>query len=336
MEQLRIGVLSAAKIVPSALLSPAKQTPEVIVSGIAARDPQRAQTFARKHHIPRVFASYDELIADPDLDAVYIPLPNGLHAAWTIKALEAGKHVLCEKPFASNAEEAQQMADAAERSGRVLMEAFHYRYHPLAARMREIVTSGELGAIQHIETWIAFPLLAPGNIRYSYDLGGGATMDAGCYAIHMLRFLADDEPETVSAQARLISPQVDRWMRAEFRFADGRTGRITASMLSTSPFLRIAARVQGDQGEMNVLNPMAPQWYHHIKVRTKQGKRTERLTRTPTYLYQLRAFTSTVRDGTPPLTPPADAIANMSIIDSVYQQAGLALRGQKALASVPK
>ncbi len=150
MNQLRIGVLSAARIVPSALLSPAKQTPEVIVSGIAARNPQRAQAFARKHHIPRVFASYDELIADPDLDAVYIPLPNGLHAAWTIKALEAGKHVLCEKPFASNAEEAEQMAEAAERSGRVLMEAFHYRYHPLAARMKEIVTSGELGTIRHI------------------------------------------------------------------------------------------------------------------------------------------------------------------------------------------
>lgn len=336
MDQLRIGVLSAARIVPSALLSPAKQTPEVIVSGIAARDPQRAQAFARKHHIPRVFASYDELIADPHLDAVYIPLPNGLHAAWTIKALEAGKHVLCEKPFASNAEEAEQMAEAAERSGRVLMEAFHYRYHPLAARVREIVTSGELGAIQHIETWIAFPLLAPGNIRYSYDLGGGATMDAGCYAIHMLRFLAGAEPEVLSAQARLISPQVDRWMRAEFRFADGRTGRITASMLSTNPFLRIAARVQGDQGEMNVLNPMSPQFYHHLKVRAKQGKRTERFTRTPTYLYQLRAFASAVQDGTVPLTPPADAIANMRVIDAVYHKAGLALRGQKAPASVPQ
>ena len=336
MDQLRIGVLSAARIVPSALLSPAKQTPEVIVSGIAARDPQRAQAFARKHHIPRVFASYDELIADPDLDAVYIPLPNGLHAAWTIKALEAGKHVLCEKPFASNAEEARLMADAAERSGRVLMEAFHYRYHPLAARMREIVTSGELGTIQHIETWIAFPLLAPGNIRYSYALGGGATMDAGCYAIHMLRFLAGDEPEVVSAQARLISPQVDRWMRAEFRFADGRAGRITASMLSANPFLRIALRVQGDQGEMKVFNPMAPQVYHHLKVRAKQGKRTERLPRIPTYLYQLRSFAGAVRDGIPPLTPPADAIANMRVIDAVYQKAGLALRGQAALARVPQ
>ncbi len=161
-------------------------------------------------------------------------------------------------------------------------------------------------------------------------------MDAGCYAIHMLRFLAGDEPEVISARARLISPQVDRWMRAEFRFADGRAGRITASMLSSNPFLRIALRVQGDQGEMNVLNPMSPQFYHHLKVRTKQGKRTERLTRTPTYLYQLRAFASAVQNGAAPLTPPADAIANMRVIDAVYHKAGLALRGQKALAAVPQ
>ncbi len=336
MSQVRIGVLGAARIVPSALLAPAKNTPQVEVTAIAARNPQRAQAFARKHAIPRVLSSYEEVIADPEIDAIYIPLPNGLHAPWAIKALEAGKHVLCEKPFASNAEEAQAMADAAERSGRILMEAFHYRYHPLAARMKAIVASGELGKIQHIETWICFPLPAPGNIRYNYDLGGGATMDAGCYAIHMLRFLAGDEPEVVSAQARLISPQVDRWMRAEVRFADGRTGRITASMLSTNPFLHIAARVQGDQGDMSVLNPMMPHYYHHIKVRTARGKRTERSTRTPTYLYQLRAFASAVLEGAPILTPPADAIANMRVIDDVYTKAGLALRGKEALAPVPQ
>jgi len=333
MERVRIGVLGAARIVSSALLAPARKTPQVQVSAIAARDQQRAQAFARKHAIPRVVSGYEQAIADPEIDAVYIPLPNGLHARWAIKALEAGKHVLCEKPFASNAQEAQAMAEAAERSRRVLMEAFHYRYHPMAARMREVVQSGMLGKIGRIETWMCFPLPEPRNIRYQYDLGGGATMDAGCYAINMLRLLAGDEPEVVSARARLFSPQVDRWMQAEFRFADGRTGQMTASMLSR-PLFRIAARVQGDQGEMYAFNPVLPQLFHRLKIRTAQGTRIEHFTKEPTYLFQLRAFASAVLEGTPSLTTPADAVANMRVIDAVYEKAGLALRGKEALVSV--
>ena len=142
MEPVRIGILGAARIVPSSLIKPARQVAEVTVAGLAARDTARAQVFARTHHIPRVFASYDALLADQTINAVYIPLPNSLHKPWTIRALEAGKHVLCEKPFASNAAEAEQMAEAARHHQRVLMEAFHYRYHPLAARMKEIVASG--------------------------------------------------------------------------------------------------------------------------------------------------------------------------------------------------
>ncbi|HEY7358779.1 MAG TPA: Gfo/Idh/MocA family oxidoreductase, partial [Ktedonobacterales bacterium] len=202
-DQVRIGVLGAARIAPSAIVKPARKLPQVTLSAIAARNPQRASAFASKHHIPRVLASYDELIADPDLDAVYIPLPNGLHYAWTLKALAAGKHVLCEKPFAANAAEAEQMVAAAEGSGRVLMEAFHYRYHPLGQRMKEVVTSGQLGKIQHIETWMCFPLPLFNDIRYRYDLAGGALMDAGCYAVNMLRWLAGTEPEVTSAEARL-------------------------------------------------------------------------------------------------------------------------------------
>jgi predicted dehydrogenase len=127
----------------SSLIKPAQQVAEVTVAGIAARDAARAQAFAHKHHIPNVFASYDALLADPTINAVYIPLPNGLHAPWTVRALKAGKHVLCEKPFASNTAEAEQMAEAAYQSKLVLMEAFHYQYHPLAARMKEIISHGD-------------------------------------------------------------------------------------------------------------------------------------------------------------------------------------------------
>jgi len=158
---IRIGVLGAAAIVPSALTDPAKSVPEVQVTAIAARDPQRAERFARRHRIPRVHQTYNDLLSDPEIDAVYNPLPNGLHAEWTIRALRAGKHVLCEKPFASNAKEAMEMAAAAQETGRALGEAFAYRYHPLATRMKEVVSNGELGRIQDIEARFCFLLPAP-------------------------------------------------------------------------------------------------------------------------------------------------------------------------------
>ena len=182
---------------------------------VAARDRSRAEAFASKHGIPKVCDSYAALIADPDVDAIYNPLPNGLHAEWTIAALEAGKHVLCEKPFTANAKEAEAVAAVATRTGLVVMEAFHYRYHPLARRMREIVESGELGTIRRVETALCFPLPKFSDIRYQYDLAGGATMDVGTYTVHMARLLGCEEPEVVSATAKLRTPDVDRAMRAE-------------------------------------------------------------------------------------------------------------------------
>src|SRR2546427_7948192 len=142
MARLRLGTLGAARIAPAALIRPARRVDEAEVVAVAARDPQRAARFASKHGVARVHESYDALLDDPEVDAVYNPLPNGLHARWTIAALEAGKHVLCEKPFTANAAEAETVASVAARTGRVLMEAFHYRYHPLAERMRAIVESG--------------------------------------------------------------------------------------------------------------------------------------------------------------------------------------------------
>jgi predicted dehydrogenase len=322
-----MGVLGAARIVPTALLRPAQSVPEVAVTAIAARDPRRARVFATRHGIPRALESYDELIDDPDIDAVYNPLPNGLHCEWTLRALAAGKHVLCEKPLASNAEEAEAMAEAAERAGRVLMEAFHWRYHPLAARMIAIVTDGTLGRVQRIETNMCVPLMLPGNIRYDYRLGGGATMDTGCYAVHMLRHLAGAEPEVTRAEARLSSPKVDRCMTADVTFADGRTGRMRCSMFSWTLF-DISARVVGDRGEMRVFNPVAPQFYHRLTVRTAGGKRVERVPRSSTYEHQLRAFADCVNSGTPVLTSARDGVANMRVIDAIYERAGLPRRGQ--------
>src|SRR4029079_829423 len=188
---------------------------EATIGAVAARDRSRAAAFAAKHGIAKVCDSYAALIADPAIDAIYNPLPNGLHAEWTIAALQAGKHVLCEKPFTANAKEAEDVAAVAARTGLVVMEAVHYRYHPLAHRMREIVDSGELGTTRHVEAALCFPLPKFSDIRYRYDLAGGATMDVGTYTVHMARLLGREEPEVVSAHPKLKSIDVDRAMRAE-------------------------------------------------------------------------------------------------------------------------
>ena len=322
---LRIGILGAAQIAPQALINPAKENSEVVVAAVAARDASRARAFAAKHDIGRVHDDYDKLIADPDLDAVYNPLPNGLHGRWTRAALAAGKHVLCEKPFTANAAEAREIAELAAQSDRVVMEAFHYRYHPLALRVEEIIASGELGKLERVEAAMCFPLPKFSDIRYNYSLAGGATMDAGCYAVHMARTFGGATPEVVSAQAKLRDPQVDRAMTAELRFADGHTGRVRCSMWS-SRLLQISAHVVGDRGELHVLNPVLPQLFHRLSVRSADGKRSERFGRRATYAYQLDAFAAAVLRGEPVKTTPEDAVENMTVTDAIYRAAGLPLR----------
>jgi predicted dehydrogenase len=326
VDRLRIGTLGAARITPGALLKPARQIPDVTVAAVAARDPERARRFAAKHRIRRVHDSYQALIDDPAVDAVYNPLPNSLHAPWTLRAIEAGKHVLCEKPFAANADEAAGVAAAARESGLVVMEAFHYRYHPLARRMRDVVQAGEIGPLRYLEASLCFPLPRFSDIRYSYDLAGGATMDAGCYAINWLRMLGPGEPEVLSARAKLHRPDVDRAMSASFRFAGGVLGRMTASLWS-GQVLRLDAKAVGDHGVMRVFNYVSPQFYNRLTVTADGYTRRERVSGEPSYTYQLRAFAAAVRHGDPVLTTPEDAVANMAVIDAVYRAAGLPRRG---------
>jgi predicted dehydrogenase len=324
--RVRIGILGAARIAPPAAIGPAGRVGEAEVVAVAARDPERALHFAKKHRIPNVAPSYQELIDHPEVDAVYIPLPNSLHAEWTLAALDKGKHVLCEKPFTSNAGEAEEVAEAASRSGLVVMEAFHYRYHPVTKRAVEIVRSGELGPLRRVETALCFPLPRFSDIRYQLDLAGGATMDAGCYTIHMARTLGGEEPEVVSAAAKLQSEQVDRAMTAELRFPSGHTGQITTSMWSSN-LLRMSYRVSGERGHLSVFNPMAPQFFHRMTCVVDGHRRREHFPRRHTYDYQLEAFCAAVLRGEPTLTPPEDAVANMRVVDAVYRAAGLRPRG---------
>ncbi len=327
MAPLRFAILGAAAIAPNALVKPAAADPTVEVLAVAARSRERAQAFADRHGIPRVHDTYDDVLADPEVDAVYNPLPNGLHGRWTVAALRAGKHVLCEKPFTANADEARAVAEVARASDRVVMEAFHWRYHPLAARVLEIVRSGEIGELRHVAASFCFPLPRKGDIRWSIPLAGGALMDAGCYPIHMVRTVAGTEPEVVSATSSEGWGGVDRATSAQLRFpalgaGSGPTGAITCSMWSH----RLAAiwlRAEGSEGTLKVRNPLMPHLLGRITVAAGGTTRRERKWPGTTYSYQLSAFAAAVREGAPFPTGVDDAVANMAVIDAIYRAAGV-------------
>ncbi|KAH7907630.1 hypothetical protein BJ138DRAFT_460302, partial [Hygrophoropsis aurantiaca] len=213
---LKFGILGAAAIAPAALITPAKSHADVVVFAVAARDIKRAEGYAKKYGIPKYYGGttgYQELLDDPEIDCIYNPLPNGLHYEWTMKALAAGKHVLLEKPSGDTAEETRRMFDLAESKGLVLLEAFHYRFHPAIQRAKAILDSGELGAIKSIYASLAFPrgiIGGDNDIRVKYDLGGGAMMDCGCYPLSCLRYLTSSSPSAVLSATAIRYPKDPR------------------------------------------------------------------------------------------------------------------------------
>ena len=266
---------------------------------------------------------------------MYNPLPNGLHGRWTLAALDAGKHVLCEKPFTANADEAEKVAAAAASSGLVVMEAFHYRYHPLIARVLEILRGGELGSLRRVDTRMCFPLPFPHDIRYQLDLAGGATMDAGCYAIHQARTLAGVEP-TVHRRAgqNAARPGSTAGCGRSCASRTSCTGSVE-SALDVFPADQPVGRVEGERGPLAdaadepdhtaVLPSPAPR----DPATGTERRRKEHVEGGPTYVYQLRAFAAAVREGAPFPTTPADAVANMKVIDAAYRTADLKPRGTR-------
>ena len=318
---LRIGILGAAAIGPNAVIDPARHTDGVEVTAVAARQLPAATKYAAKHAIGRVHESYDALLADPEVDAVYIPLPNGLHGRWTMRALDAGKHVLCEKPFTANAEEAAEVAERAQNSGLVVMEAFHWRYHPAALRMIEILRSGELGKLTHAEAAVCFPLLRRGDIRFRRDLAGGALMDAGCYAVNFVRAAIGEEPSVTSAACVMTRGDVDRLTTARLAFPGGATGAITTSLLSRH-LLALHLSVTGEKGSLYFRNPLMPKLFGRLTVTVDGKRRREDVPKSSTYAAQLAAFRDAVVDGAEFPTTAQDAVANMAVIDAIYRAAG--------------
>ncbi|WP_448639585.1 Gfo/Idh/MocA family protein [Geodermatophilus sp. URMC 63] len=331
---LRIGVLGAARIAERAIAVPARATGHRLVA-IAARDRGRAEAFARAHGVERVLPSYADVLADPEVEAVYDPLPNALHGPWNLAAIEAGKHVLSEKPFASDAAEAAEVRDAARRAGVTVVEGFHHLHHPVMRRMLELVDTGELGDLVSVEATIAMLPPDDGDPRWSLELAGGALMDLGCYGLHAARSLAPwtgGEPEVVAARAgeRAGAPGVDEWLDVDLSFPSGATATVRCSMVH--PERDFSLRIVGTRGEATAPAFVEPARDDRVLVRTPDGERTEHLGTRSSYTYQLEAFAAAVRGGPPVPTGPDDAVATMTLIDRCYRLAGLPTRPRTTAA----
>jgi len=315
MTKLRIGLLGAARIAPPAVIAPAAKRDDVTITAVAARDPARAAAFAEEHGIPNVAADYDALIHRDDVDIVYVALPVSTHAEWAIKALEAGKAVLCEKSFCSNADEARAMVAAAERAGRPLIEAYHYRLHNVMRRAVEIVASGELGTIRRIEAKFDVPIkYDPNEIRWLADQGGGALGDLGCYPLHAIRSLIGAEPEVVSAKINM-QHGVDAETAADLRFPGGIDGRISCSMLATAPSAPLF--VEGEKGRLDIINYIGPQMGCSFTVTVDGKTRSEPTDGPTTYEAQMEHVVEVMAGRVKPLLGGADAIGQMTAIDAI-------------------
>ncbi|MFE0628395.1 Gfo/Idh/MocA family protein [Streptomyces sp. NPDC058864] len=336
-EPLRIGVLGAARIAGAAIAAPARTTGHRLVA-VAARDRSRAADFAAEHGVERVLDTYADVIADPEVEAVYNPLANGLHGPWNLAAIAAGKHVLSEKPSASNLEEAIEVRDAAAKAGVVVMEAFHYLYHPVTRRLHELLESGELGELRHVETVVNIPAPADEDPRWSLPLAGGAVMDLGCYSLHAARSLAPwagGAPRLVAARGgeRAAAPGVDEWLDADLEYPGGATASARCHMDAEA--LEMSWRIVGSRGEATAPCFVLPHTDDRVVVRTPDGERVEELGKRTSYTYQMEAFAATLREGAPLPTDADDAVESMRMIDACYRAAGFEPRPRSAAVTPP-
>ncbi|MGB5265461.1 MAG: Gfo/Idh/MocA family oxidoreductase [Polyangiales bacterium] len=328
---VRLGILGAARIAPFAVLKHARHLDSIEVVAVAEEyHPQRhLQRYAKRHRIPLTYRSFHELLANPKIDAVYIPLPISMHADWCVKAIEAGKHVLCEKPFAANATEVERVLRAAEGTDLVVAEAMHFRYHPLVHRVRDVIRSGEIGEIEDIEaTFCAYWPFT--DFRFNYETGGGGTIDMGCYPIGFIRAVTEEEPLVLEAAAGLYGTLIDRWMRARMQLPSGGQVRLLVSMRSRHLF-SLSIKIRGPRGTIRIFNYVKPEVGHRLTIRSNAGVRRERVPGGSTYGTQLASFADAVRDGTQPVTTVADSLKNMRVIDAVYLASGLPVRGDQAV-----
>ncbi len=326
-EPLRIGVLGAARITGLSLAEPARTTGHRLVA-VAARSKGRAAAFAAEHGIERVLDSYEAVITDPEVEAVYNPLPNSLHGRWNTAAARAGKHLLAEKPASANATEMREVAEAVRDAGVVWLEGFHYPYHPLFLRVRELLEGGAVGDVRHVLARLSMPAPPDEDPRWSLELGGGATMDLGCYSISCLRLLGEylgGEPTLVTAEGveRPGRPGVDERLTLEVAYPSGATGSGGSDMAhDAGRDFRLV--VTGSAGE--IACPMFPVPHEDdtlVLRRPGHDDVIEHVGRRTSYTYQLEAFASAVREGAGIVTDVDFSVANMTMVDAAYELAGM-------------
>lgn len=316
---LKIGLLGASKIAPRAVIEPARARDDVEIVAVGARDPKRARAYADEHGVAHVSNSYAALVERDDIDLVYIALPPAAHLEWTRKSVEAGKAVLCEKPFAMDAGQARAMVAAAEVANRPLIEAYHYRFHNVIHRTEALLAEGAIGRITGAKAYFSVPIAkTPGELRWIRDQGGGSLMDLGCYPLHALRTLLKREPTVVSATGE-FEDGVDVSIDAKLDFA-GVAAEMSCSMRPD----RFGARLTltGERGQIQIVNFVGPQMGGRFTVTRDGGTEELNMAGPTTYAAQLEHIVRVMKGEIIPLTGGDDAIAQMTAIDAIYAAAG--------------
>jgi predicted dehydrogenase len=313
---MRLGLVSTANINQQILIG-AAESDEVEVTAVGSRDGARAQAYASEHGIPRAHASYEALLEDPEVDAVYISLPNGMHHEWTLKSIEAGKHVLVEKPYSRRAAEVEEAWDAAERAGLVVMEAFMYRHHPQIAKAKELVDGGAIGRLRLVRTWFSFLLRDETNVRMLPDLDGGALMDVGCYTVSGAR-LFGGEPERLVAQQVTGPTGVDVDFYITARFPNEVVARCDSSF--TMP-RRQRLEAVGEEGSVVLEAPWRVDWGGRLYIDREDGIEEVDVPEANPYRLELENLARAIRGEEPPLLGRDDALGQARMIEAAYRSA---------------
>lgn len=319
-DRIRWGILSTARI--GRRVIPAIQASRNgEVAAVGSRSLERAKAWASQHKIPRAYGSYEALLADGEIDAIYNPLPNSMHAEWSIKCAEAGKPTLSEKPFASDAPEAQSIVDAFERHSVLLAEAFMYRFHPQHAKAQEILAAGGIGELQIINSSFTFPVADESNIRLSKALAGGALMDVGCYCVNLMRFMTGEEPVRASAAARFGERSgVDESLAGILEFPSGAIGHFDCGLRA---FGQHSYTLKGSEGMIVVPQSFVIDRAVDGIIRHWRGDQfTEHvIPAVDQYQLMVEDFGDALLLGRPPRFPPADAVSNMVVVDRLLANA---------------
>ena len=313
---MRLGLLSTANINRQILVG-ARGAGQVDVVAVGSRDGAKAQTYAGEHGIAKAHGSYEALLEDTDVDAVYISLPNGMHHEWTMRALAAGKHVLCEKPYTRHPAEAVEAFDAAEAAGLVLMEAFMYRHHPQTATIERLVRDGAVGHVLAVKAVFSFPLADLTNVRALPELDGGALMDVGCYCVSGSRLVAGD-PVSVLAEQVVGETGVDMALYGTLRFPDDAVAQIEASFLAPE---RQSLEVVGDGGVLRAFAPWRVDWGGDLVLERDGVSDVVAVDEADSYTLQLENFADAIEGREPALLGRADAVAQARVIDALYRSA---------------